>query len=99
VRLEDLLWLPKYTRNRYGLRNRIKSRHVDFLLCDKENVKPIIVIELDDSFHSREDRVERDNFVDRALQGARLPILHVKVRDFYNKIDLENSIANAINNN
>lgn len=92
VRLEDLLWLPKYTTNRFGWRNRVKSRHIDFVLCDKQNIRPILAIELDDSSHQTEERIERDNNIDHILNDAGLPILHVKVRPAYEMSILENQI-------
>lgn len=85
VRLEDLLWLPKGLDRgeRFGLRNRVKSRHVDFVVCDKENVKPLLVIELDDSSHLRLDRKVRDSFLDQILHGAGLKIVHIKTASSY----------------
>ena len=90
VRLEDLLWLPGNIswRDRLSLRGRIKSRHIDFVLCDRENIRPLLAIELDDASHLRFDRVERDDFVDSALSDAGLPILHIPVRQSYDFSDL-----------
>ena len=96
VRLEDLLWIPWGTDNRFGLRNRIKSRHIDFVICDKENVRPLLVIELDDNSHKREDRIERDYNVDRILNDAGLPILHQRVQYSYNPQELEDKISSLL---
>lgn len=96
VRLEDLFWMPKGTENRFGYRNRIKSRHIDFLICDKENIKPILAVELDDSSHDRGGRRERDNFIDEIMNEAGLPILHVKFSDFYDIKELNNKIINSL---
>ena len=96
VRLEDLLWIPKHTSNRFGLRNRVKSRHVDFLLCDKNNIKPILVIELDDSSHNMENGIKRDKFVNQVLHDAELPILHQKVQQSYNPQELEDKISQLL---
>jgi hypothetical protein len=83
VRLLDLLYPPKGTENRQGHMNRVMAKHVDFVLCDLQNIKPLLVIELDDSSHEREDRQERDAFVDQALEAASLPILHVTAKHTY----------------
>ena len=93
VRLEDLLWIPAGTDNRFGERNRIKSRHIDFVLCDKENIKPLIAIELDDSSHNKQNRLDRDNFIDKVMTVAGLPILHQKVQYSYNPQELEGNIS------
>ena len=83
IRLVDLLYLPKGTENRQAHMNRVQSKHVDFVLCDLQNVRPLLVIELDDSSHEREDRKDRDAFVDQALEDAALPILHVPANRTY----------------
>jgi len=98
VRLEAILWLPRGTENKFGLRNRIKSREIDFVLCDKENIKPLLVIELDDSSHEREDRVERDHNIDRILHDAELPILRQKVQASYHPNEVEEKILGFLRN-
>jgi hypothetical protein len=83
VRLLDLVYLPKGTENRQSHTNRVMSKHVDFLLCDREKLSPLLVIELDDSSHEHDDRAQRDAFVDQALGAAGLPILHVSAKRSY----------------
>lgn len=78
VRLEDLIWIPKYTPNLLKWRGYVRSRHIDFILCDNQQIRPLLAIELDDSSHMRWDRMDRDAKVDRILGDAGLPILHVK---------------------
>jgi hypothetical protein len=60
VRLADLLYLPKGTQGRQAAFNRIQSKHVDFLLCSKDAVRPLLAIELDDSSHGEQSRITRD---------------------------------------
>jgi len=96
VRFEDLLWLPKHTNDRFELRNRVKSRHVDFVLCDKNNIKPLLVIELDDSTHTNKHRQERDNFINDVLHDAGLPIFHQKVQNSYNLQETESEILKLL---
>ncbi len=92
VRLIDLVYLPKGTENRQGYTNRVVSKHVDFVLCDRRDVAPLLVIELDDASHEREDRKERDTFLDSALGAAGLPILHVAAKRSYEPRELADSI-------
>jgi len=80
VRLADLVWMPKGTEQRQSHFNRISSKHIDFLLCDDDAIRPLLVIELDDSSHERQDRKSRDVFVDQALAAAELPMLRVRAR-------------------
>lgn len=99
VRMADLLYLPKMSNSDfYHYRNKIQSKHVDFLICDKENIKPLLVIELDDSSHLRLDRVTRDMLVDKIFESAELPILHIKVRDNYDRLLLLNDVKKCLSN-
>src|SRR5690606_12101418 len=43
--------------------NRIKAKHVDFLLCDPVSLKPLIAIEVNGKSHDTEKMVARDEFV------------------------------------
>ena len=94
VRLADLIAVRKGTEKRQSFFNRIKAKHVDFVVCDAE-MSPWIVIELDDRSHQREDRKARDQFVDNAMKAAGIPILHVKAARSYDAAILADSI-NAI---
>ncbi len=81
VRMEDVLLVTG--PERYRFRGRVKSRHLDFVLCDPQTVSPLVAIELDDASHEREDRRRRDEFVDEALRSAALPLLRVRAAPGY----------------
>ena len=84
VRMADLFYMPKMSNSRfYHYFNKIQSKHVDFLICDKENIRPLLAIELDDSSHYKMDRILRDKLVDKIFEGAKLPIYHVAVSPNY----------------
>ncbi len=86
VRLEDLFWIPKNisSKERFGLRNRIKSRHVDFLICNKDKITPILGIELDDWSHASRKAKEKDKFINKVFTSAKLPLLRIETQKFYN---------------
>jgi hypothetical protein len=96
VRLSDLVWLPKGTQNVVSHRNRVQSKHVDFVVCDRTALKPVLVIELDDASHDREDRQTRDALVDRVLASAALPVLHVRAQQGYALADVKSQIDAAL---
>jgi hypothetical protein len=77
-----------------GAFSHINGKSVDFVLCDKNYIKPILAIELDDRTHDRPDRVDRDEEVERVLKEAHLPLLRFPSRS---KFD-ENEIVRQINN-
>lgn len=75
VRIADLI-KPAQKENWQTAFNKIKSKHIDFVLCDKITTYPILAIELDDLSHQKPDRQQRDIFVDKAFASAGLPIIH-----------------------
>lgn len=77
VRLWDLIEPKKRKGNRKELENKIRSKHVDFVIVDPE-LNVIGVLELDDSTHDREDRKKRDSFVRNALEGAGITMIQTR---------------------
>ncbi|HCW79472.1 MAG TPA: hypothetical protein DG942_00010 [Ruminococcaceae bacterium] len=77
VRLADIIEPKKHGSTWQANFNKICSKHVDFLLCDTDEYRPQLIIELDDWSHKKADRQERDKFVDMAMRQAKIPILHV----------------------
>ncbi len=63
--------------------NKIDRKHVDFVGCDPADLSVKFVVELDDKSHAREDRQQRDTFVDGALKAAGIPVFHIPVRRSY----------------
>lgn len=56
--------------------NKIKAKHIDFAIAD--NMKILLLIELDDSSHLRNNVQERDNFVNNALIKAGYTLIRTK---------------------
>lgn len=96
IRVADLVWMPKGTGSRQSYFNRIQGKHIDFLLCDRDAVRPILAIELDDSSHQGKNRRSRDQFVDEALRTAGLPLLRVACRASYDLNDIRAQIRSAL---
>ena len=96
VRLADLMYIPRGVEQWQSYFNRIKSKHIDFVLCDRDAVRPLLAIELDDSSHREADRQSRDTFVDSALKAAGLPILHVAARFNYSAQGLAHEIQQEL---
>lgn len=96
VRLSDLVYVTRKDNSKMTYFNKIKAKHIDFVLCDKENISPILAIELDDASHNRADRVNRDIFVNRVMEVSGLPILHIKAKQGYNPNELKQAIMEKI---
>ncbi len=87
VRLADLVEADERHLLRRSNFDHIKSKHIDFVICDRA-LSPIIAVELDDSSHQRPDRVARDRDVNRIIEIASLPLLRVPVRRAYDAVDI-----------
>lgn len=101
VRLADIFSVKKGLErgDRQRAQNKINMKHVDFLLIQKTDGKPVLGIELDDSSHEEEDRADRDAFVDTVFASAALPILHVPVKQAYDPKEIHRLIDGIINKN
>ena len=90
VRLADIVRPEKTGDNRawYAAFGVIKSKHVDFVVCDPETLEFQLIVELDDKSHDRSDRAERDQKVDDILAQANIPVLHVPAKAAYSTEEL-----------
>ena len=77
-------------------RGYIKSRHVDFLICDNK-LNIIMGIELDDNSHNKESAKKTDEFKNKLFETINIPLERVKVSsgDYEQQIiDILNKHAN-----
>lgn len=84
VRLEDFISVTG-TKNIGKYRGYIKSRHVDFLICDKDlHIKA--GLELDDSSHETRQAAQTDKFKNELFQSIGLPLFRIKtIRSEYER--------------
>jgi len=83
VRLEDILRVDhavKDGRLRWQYRGRIKSRHVDFVLCDAAG-RFLCALELDGNSHENAEAKMVDGFKDAIFKHAGLKLLRVNTGD------------------
>ncbi len=79
VRLGDYIEPTGSGRARYGNWQRIKSRHVDFLVWDTHRGRPVLAIELDGHSHESTTVQATDAFKDQLFQTIGLPLHRVQV--------------------
>jgi hypothetical protein len=96
VRIADLLSVPKGTPNHRSWLNKVLSKHIDFVLCDRETLEVMAGIELDDRSHSLPARVRRDQFVNAAFADAGLPLLRFPAADNYDTGLIRRAIEKAL---
>lgn len=97
VRLEDVIGVRSgLPRSEYeAARNRIKSRHLDFVLVDVETTQVVCAFELDDPSHNRSSARQSDEFKDRALKAAGIPLLRVRAAASYRVDQLARTILDS----
>lgn len=80
TRIEDFIRVKSglWKNETWWLRSRIKSRHVDFLICNELGT-PRLAIEIDGGSHNNPNRQERDNFLDRIYNEVGLEVIHIRV--------------------
>lgn len=80
ARLKDMLTVETRDRSRFlASLNRVAAKSVDFAIID-ERGRVVLVIELDDKSHDRQDRQQRDFEVNAVLGHSGIPVLRVKPR-------------------
>ena len=78
------------------MRNRIKSRHIDFLLCRMKDVQPLLAIELDDSSHESFKANASDVIKNEILKQAGMPLLRVRASATYDPAQLSKMIGEKL---
>lgn len=90
VRLEDFIDVTD-KQEIFKYRGYIKSRHVDFLICDN-NLHILFAIELDDKTHNSKKAKNTDEFKNKLFEKIGIKLYRIKTEDNY-----EISINNIIN--
>lgn len=80
VRLADLLLSERHDLAAF---RRVSQKHIDFVLCHPQTLRPLVAVELDDASHTQPDRQARDAFVNQVYAAAGMPLLHVPVSGHY----------------
>jgi len=71
---------------------KIKSKHIDFALCESQSLQPILLIEVDDSSHYKTNRRERDFFIETVYKQTGYNLLRIT-----NSFNLEEKICDILN--
>lgn len=97
VRLGDIVKPAKglLDKQRTIARNKLHQKHVDFVICNVNDLSVVGVVELDDKSHNREDRVKRDEFVDQALTDSKIPVIHIAAKNAYALPDIRARLGEA----
>ncbi len=94
VRMEDLVG-AKDNGYKEVNRNRIKSRHADFAIFNKETLTIRLVVELDDASHNNEKARGIDRFKDEVYGNAGIKIARISQKTHYDPEELAKQIKEA----
>lgn len=86
VRMEDFLSVTD-RQNYTKYRGYIKSRHIDFLLCDR-SLHVLCGIELDDKSHDTAKAQKTDDFKNKVFEQIKLPLFRIRTTSNY-QMELE----------
>lgn len=90
--LSNIVKVTSTKKGFWTYQNKINRKTLDFVIFEKQYLKPIMAIEYDGKTHNRSDRQERDNFVDNVLNSAGIKSLHIKHQKNINFEELKNKI-------
>ena len=96
VALNDIFYIVRPNENVHFF-NKIFRKHVDFLLCEPETLKPAIAIELVKPVRRSETR-EADQFMKDLFLSAGIPLVHIPSSERYSETDLSGLLQVAIRN-
>ncbi|MCI9286803.1 MAG: DUF2726 domain-containing protein [Clostridia bacterium] len=92
VRLADIIYCKN---NNYSDFNKIKAKHIDFVLIDN-NGKIRLLIELDDKSHENYERKQRDKFLNEIFENLKINLLRIPTKNIYNIEELKAKIEESL---
>ena len=96
VHLSTLFGHTIYGQSWRGALSHIDRKSIDFAMCDKETMRPILAIELDDRSHDKYDRQLRDAEVDKIFANADLPLLRIQNHGTFVTEDIKKRVEERI---
>ena len=98
VKLTDIISLRNTTDKKTGQTAlmRASGKQLDFVLCDKKDMTPVVAIDLVHNNGKAGYKSQRDWFVSGALDAARIPHLRIKVKSGYTPADIRECIESKL---
>ncbi|MFT2091818.1 DUF2726 domain-containing protein [Paraglaciecola sp. 2405UD69-4] len=94
VRMNDILSIRQSTNKKTSISatTRASSKHLDFVLCSKQDMSPVMAIDLVHMKGKDGYKSQRDYFVSGALDAANIPHVRIKVRSGYTAAQIRECI-------
>jgi len=93
-RLEDIISIGN-CQEKESFRNRIKSRHIDFVIFDPNSGNIEYAIELDDRSHKTERSHQTDQLKDLIFETVRIPLIRITARRTYDINEIKRILNKA----
>lgn len=77
--------------------NKISSKHFDYVLCQKNTLEIVAVIELDDKSHKTKKRMDRDLFLENACESANLLLIRFTAKATYKIHEIQENLDRVLN--
>ncbi len=77
VRIADFVETTATGKDFYYWFNKIKSKHIDFIIWDTRESKIALGVELDGKSHNSQKMNDRDNFVNKLYEQLKFPIKRI----------------------
>ncbi|MCD4705961.1 DUF2726 domain-containing protein [bacterium] len=97
ILLSTIVSVKSSRKEFWTYQNRINRKTVDFVIFEKQYLKPVIAIEYDGKTHNRSDRQGRDIFVNKVLESAEIKSFHIKHQRNINFEEVKNKINKLLN--
>jgi len=94
VALNDIFYVARPNENVHFF-NKFFRKHVDFLLCEPDTLKPAFGVEMVKPVTRNETR-EADQFMGELFLSARLPLVHIQSREHYSEQELSQLFELAV---
>jgi hypothetical protein len=96
VRIADLVTVREGFGRRRFLENKLKCRHLDFVLCASDTLAPMLAIQLEERSQIGEVTGKRDRFVSEVLASVGLPVLRIPIQYAYTASELRRMILDEM---
>ena len=98
VRVADIL-LPEKGLNKSQWQtafNKISSKHFDFVLCTKDDLKIIAALELDDKSHRSKKAQNRDSLLNNVCESAGFPLVRFPAKKGYQIQEIKSTVQEKV---
>ena len=100
VKLSDVVAIRQNTDKKTSRNalSRANGRYLDFVLCAKEDMSPVLAVDLVHDNGKEGYKKQRDWFVSGTLDAARMPHVRIKVRSGYKVQDIRECLEAKLPN-